>query len=260
MLHRVGILGEKQMPPLARNTIDKAAVNVIQDWILSLPAAKTVRGLRAEYFGSINLTDLKLVRTDSSVNFDWGLGTPISALTRDGFSVRWSGQIETVFSENYTFYTTSDDGVRLWVDDKIVIDNWTDHGPTENSATMGLQSGRKYNLRLDYYEATGGAQMRLAWSSPSQARQIIPAARLTSSMDPSVGPSPPVLRLETVTGPPWRLVVDADEAANYSIEASTDLMEWTELERFLNRTGLMEFQDLETANRHLRFYRALIKP
>lgn len=260
MLHRIGLLGENQMPPLARNTIDNAAVSVFRDWILGLPPAQTVRGLRAEYFGNINLTDLKLLRTDSSINFDWAAGAPIPALPRDGFSVRWSGQVEPVFSESYTFYTTSDDGVRLFIDDKLVIDNWTDHGPTENSATMNLQSARKYNLRLDYYEATGGAQVRLAWSSPSQARQIIPASRFTSPLDPDIRPSPPVLRLETLAGPSWRLVLDADEAANYSIEASEDLREWTELERFLNRGGLMEFHDLDAANRHLRFYRATIKP
>jgi hypothetical protein len=78
------------------------------------------------------------------------------------------------YSETYTFYTTSDDGVRLWVNGQKLVDNWTNHGPTENSGTIALAAGQKYSIVLEYYENTGGAQIQLAWSSASQVKQIVP--------------------------------------------------------------------------------------
>ena len=64
-----------------------------------------------------------------------------------------------------TFFTSSDDGVRLFVDDILVVDNWTDHGSVEDCGTLTLVGGQKYNIRLEYYENGGGGQIKLAWAS-----------------------------------------------------------------------------------------------
>jgi hypothetical protein len=96
----------------------------------------------------------------------------------DNFSVRWSGSVAPRYSEPYTFYTASDDGVRLWVNDQLLIDNWTNHSATENSGTITLQAGQKYALKLEYYERGGKAVAQLGWSSPSQAKEIIPQSQL----------------------------------------------------------------------------------
>ncbi len=82
-------------------------------------------------------------------------------------------------SETYTFYTTSDDGVRLWVNGTQVINNWTDHGPTENSGTIALTAGVPVDIKLEYYENGGGAQIHLSWSSPSVAKQAVPQSALS---------------------------------------------------------------------------------
>jgi hypothetical protein len=86
--------------------------------------------------------------------------------------------VQPVYTETYTFYTQSDDGVRLWVNGKLLIDNWTDHAATQNSGTITLTAGQKYSIKMEYYENSGGAVAKLSWSSPSQAKQVIPKARL----------------------------------------------------------------------------------
>jgi hypothetical protein len=86
--------------------------------------------------------------------------------------------VQPLYSQTYTFYTTSDDGVRLWVNGVQVINNWTDHGPTENSGTISLAANQKYNITMEFYENGGGAVAKLSWSSASQPKQIIPQGQL----------------------------------------------------------------------------------
>jgi hypothetical protein len=138
----------------------------------------TGTGLRGEYYDNADFTAFKISRVDATVAFDWGTGSPDATLAADTFSVRWNGQVQAQISETYTFYTNSDDGVRLWVNGVKLIDNWTDHAPTENSGTIALTSGTKYNIRIDWYENGGGAVAQLLWSSPSTPKQIVPKTQL----------------------------------------------------------------------------------
>jgi hypothetical protein len=135
-------------------------------------------GLRGDYYNNVDFTAFVLTRTDLGVNFDWGTGSPDPSIGVDTFSVRWTGQIQSLFSQTYTFYTTSDDGVRLWVNGVQLVNNWTGHSPTENSGTIALTGGAPYSIQMDYYEDGGGAVAKLSWSSPSQPKEIIPAIRL----------------------------------------------------------------------------------
>ncbi len=135
-------------------------------------------GLTGDYYDNMDFTAFALTRTDATVNFNWGSGSPDPAIGADTFSVQWTGQVEPMYSETYTFYTTSDDGVRLWVNAQLIIDNWTDHGPTENSGTIALTAGVKYDISMDFYENGGGAVAELRWSSASQAYEIIPQTQL----------------------------------------------------------------------------------
>lgn len=99
---------------------------------------------------------------------------------RTHFSVRWSGWIEPRFSEEYTFYTLSNDGVRLWVDDRLVIDHWNEHSQAEDSGNMRLEAGQKYPIRLEYFQATGDALIHLQWAGASQPRSIVAEDYLTT--------------------------------------------------------------------------------
>ena len=134
-------------------------------------------GLYAEYFDESDFTSLKRVRTDSTIDFDFGAGAPAD-LEPDTYSIRWTGQIESLFSEQYTFYTTSDDGVRLWIDGQLLIDNWTLHAATVDTATFSMEAGKKYDIRMEYFENEGNSIARLEWSSVSQSREIIPRSQL----------------------------------------------------------------------------------
>lgn len=140
----------------------------------------TGSGLTAQYFDNVNFTALKATRVDATINFDWGSSVPSgSGLTSaDTFAVRWTGFVQPQYTGAYTFYTTSDDGVRLWVNGQQLVNNWTNHSATENSGTVTLTAGQKYDVRLEYYDNTGGAVAKLSWSHASQAKQIVPASRL----------------------------------------------------------------------------------
>ncbi len=136
-------------------------------------------GLKAEYYDNRDFTNLKLTRTDAAVNFNWGKGSPDSLIGADTFSARWTGQVEAKYNETYTFYTTTDDGVRLWVNGQQIINKFVNQSSTEWSGAIALQAGQKYDIKMEYYENTGNAVAKLSWSSASQTKQIIPESQLS---------------------------------------------------------------------------------
>ena len=141
----------------------------------------TGTGLLGEYFNNRDLNaPIVLNRTDATINFDWGNGSPASGtINTDNFSVRWTGKVEAPVTGNYTFSTLSDDGVRLWVNGTMLVNNWTGHGPTtDNGPSIALTSGQKYDIRMEYFEYTGGAVAKLVWAYPNQSQQVIPQGRL----------------------------------------------------------------------------------
>ncbi|MBA3441147.1 MAG: hypothetical protein H0T92_14885, partial [Pyrinomonadaceae bacterium] len=95
------------------------------------------------------------------------------------FSVRWTGSIEPKFSEEYTFHTFSNDGVRLWVDEQLIIDNWTEHSVKEDTGKVTLKADRRYQLKIEYFYTGGAATMKLWWASPTQALEAIPSNQLS---------------------------------------------------------------------------------
>jgi hypothetical protein len=136
-------------------------------------------GILAQYFNDPNLGHLALTRVDATVAFSWNGSRPAAAVGPHNFSVRWSGQVQPLYSEVYTFLTISDDGVRLWVNGQLLINNWTDHKPTRNSGTIALLAGQLYDLELEYYENNRGkAEAWLMWSSASQPLEVIPRSQL----------------------------------------------------------------------------------
>ena len=149
-------------------------------------------GLRGDYYNNADFTSFALTRTDAMVNFpSWGSGSPDPSIGADTFSVRWSGQVQAKYSETYTFYTKTDDGVRLWVNDQLLIDKWVTQGGTEWSGTIALTAGQKYKIVMEYFESDGGAEATLGWSSASQLKEIIPQANLYPTIDNDTTPPTP---------------------------------------------------------------------
>ena len=96
-------------------------------------------GLTGQYYDNSDLTALTMTRTDATVDWDWGSGSPGGGIASGTFSIRWTGQLKPSVTGDYTFYVNSDDGVRLWVNNSLVIDNWTDH--TAASESAGVSTG-----------------------------------------------------------------------------------------------------------------------
>jgi glucose/arabinose dehydrogenase len=166
----------------------------IQNWTLNTTATPIVptgggtngtgTGLRGEYFDNIDFTNSKVVRTDSRVDFNWANGSPDGAIANDTFSVRWTGQIQAKFGEEYTFYTTTDDGVRLKINGQTVVDRFVNQASTTATGKITLAANQKYDIVMEYFENTGKANASLEWSSTSQGRQVVAATQLYSTPPP----------------------------------------------------------------------------
>jgi hypothetical protein len=158
--------------------------------VWSFTTAKIGGGVKGQYFKGMNFESLVLTRIDPQINFNWGdPGGPDPSVGVDQFSARWTGEVEAAFTETYTFYTNSDDGVRLWIGGQQLVNNWTDHGTTENIGKIDLVAGNTYSLQMEYYENGGGAVAELRWSSPHTPKQLIPQAALSPPVKAS-GPTP----------------------------------------------------------------------
>ena len=124
-------------------------------------------GLRANYFNNITLSGNPVLSRTEAVDFNWASGSPGSGVSSNNFSVRWTGTVYAATTGSYRFQTSSDDGVRVWVNGVQVINNWTDHGATTNtSAAISLTAGQFVTIKVEYYEKGGQAVMRLRWQTP----------------------------------------------------------------------------------------------
>jgi hypothetical protein len=138
-------------------------------------------GLLGEYFNNADLTGLVLTRTDGTVDFTWGNGSPDPSIGADTFSVRWTGYVLPAHASgalSYTFRTSTNDGVRLWVDGQLLVDDWTGGPLRSNSGSISLNAGEYYPIDIEFYENTNTAEAHLFWGSPQLPEEIVPAARL----------------------------------------------------------------------------------
>ncbi len=130
---------------------------------------------RGEYFNNISLSGYPLlVRGDPAIDFDWGLGAPAPGLPADRFSVRWTRTLD-LGAGDYTFSATADDGVRLWVDGRLLVDQWHDHAATTYTAHLFLSEGY-HVIQMEYYENLERATAKLSWgiSPPPPPPTLLP--------------------------------------------------------------------------------------
>jgi hypothetical protein len=149
-------------------------------------AAIEVHGLKGEYFsmsapGARDFADLGGVSLDPQINFP-GLAATFESLTgrAEHTTARWTGMIEAPATGDYTFYGIGDNGFRLFIDGKPVIDHWEpDWDREQTSAPVRLTAGEKLEFRLEMFQDFGGANMFLRWSSPSMGKQLVPESAFT---------------------------------------------------------------------------------
>ena len=127
-------------------------------------------GLRGEYFNNDSLQGQPaLVRTDEKIDFHWGAGSYAPNGPEDRFSARWTGFFTPRSDDDYKFYVSADDGVRLFINDKQVIDDWQRHSETLDTYSTHLEKGKSYKIRLEYFEAVGTATVRFGIAAATKA-------------------------------------------------------------------------------------------
>jgi hypothetical protein len=167
------------------------------------PVVGTGDGLLGAYYPNRHLFGTPaMTRVDGHIDFDWvfithmehlydtgqtnwgalvsACQTAIGMPRSDQFSVRWTGELQAQFSEPYTIYASSDDGVRVWLNEQLIIDDWTCHQATEKLAAVNLVAGQRYLLRVEYFQNHQEASVKLSWSSPSTPKRVIPRSQLYS--------------------------------------------------------------------------------
>ncbi|MEU5716306.1 LamG-like jellyroll fold domain-containing protein [Streptomyces sp. NPDC020403] len=154
-----------------------------------------VHGLKGEYFamsapGARDFAKLGAVALDPDINFPGLTGAFESATGRtEHTTARWTGQIAAPETGDYTFSAIGDNGFRLFIDDKPVIDHWVpDWDKEQTSAPVALKGGEQHSFRLEMFQDTGGANMFLRWSSPELTKQIVPESAFTPPADFEVYP------------------------------------------------------------------------
>jgi YD repeat-containing protein len=127
------------------------------------PPSNDKSGWRGEYYDNAVLAGgPRLIRTDADLRFDWGAGSPGSEIPRDQFSARWTRGIHFDGGQ-YRFTITADDGVRVWLDDRLIIDRWTVTSVQTHQVLLKVDGGW-HNVRVEYFEAGGLAAVTLRWA------------------------------------------------------------------------------------------------
>jgi hypothetical protein len=189
-------------------------------------------GLLGNYFVDCNLANLVMTRTDAVISFNWNTQSPVpSDNTGDVcFSVLWTGYIQPPTSGTYTFSVTlggTDEQVRLWVDDRFIIDTWSPLVTTSVSlsGTVQLISNTLFDIKLQYRDSSvNNAAITLAWQGPSVASSTIPSTRLFTRLQPLKGspftvaasPAATCASTSTARGPGLSLAT-AGAAASFTI-------------------------------------------
>lgn len=132
----------------------------------------TQHGLQAEYFNNIKLQgEPVLRRKDAGVNFAWGFGG-VSPQLKENYSARWIGVISPAETADYLVGFTGQDGYRVWVDNELLVDDWTPHRPsTTTTKAIHLEKGHSYALKIEYFQTVRSAEARLVWGIPGREEE-----------------------------------------------------------------------------------------
>jgi beta-glucosidase len=149
------------------------------------PPSGTGSGLQGQYYDNTDLSGSPAVtRTDPNVDFTW-TGSPADGVPATNFSTKWTGTLNPPKTDSYTFGLTSDDGSRLFINGKQVIDNWRDQAATTETAQVQLTAGTPVQIEVDYYQAGGDATVTLGWQPPGNDL-VTQAAKLAKKSDVAI--------------------------------------------------------------------------
>jgi outer membrane protein OmpA-like peptidoglycan-associated protein len=163
---------------------------------LPLPATPTVEGLRGDYYNGRNFERKVLSRVDQRLDFNWQPGNPVGpGIDQEAFSVRWTGKLYAPSEGTYNFIVNTDNGMRVWVDGRLLMADWDVYTLNTFKKEMRLAAGRYYDLKVEYNNFKGPAVFRLAWEYPMEGtatsglphytpEDVIPAKYLSTQPPP----------------------------------------------------------------------------
>lgn len=146
--------------------------------------AGPTHGFRADWFDQFH--DLVLTRVEPRAGFAATEAAPIPEVEGSFYSARWTASVDVDRAGTWVFHTTSDDGVRVFVDDKPVIDNWTNHFAADDEGRVELPAG-PHDVRVEYYQWDLGATLELTWGLAGEPLAPIPTERATPRSTPPAG-------------------------------------------------------------------------
>ncbi|UOQ78913.1 PA14 domain-containing protein [Hymenobacter sp. 5516J-16] len=168
---------------------------LLSSWTLAQHQAGS--GLRGQYYEGKKFEKLVLTRTDAAIDFNWTVGpsgnhfvSPGPGVPGEYFSVRWAGHVYAPVTGVYTFQIATDDGMRVWIGGKKVLDSWHDQPVTVSTTHLKMKAGSYYALRVEYYQSDRDSRALLAWQLPDfntfNEPQPIPAANLYSTLPTNI--------------------------------------------------------------------------
>ena len=179
-------LGDKVQIIFAKGVIINGDTKPLEDKLFFKDKGLKENGIKAEYFDNKNLSGnpIKVV-DDKQINFEWGNGSPFNDFSKNNFSVRWTTYLKPPVSGEYELLATTDDGVKLYLNDKLLINDWVDHATTTSSCKINLENGRPYKMVMEYYENGGGAVAKFGWNLPGE-NQITKAVYAAKNSDATI--------------------------------------------------------------------------
>lgn len=135
-------------------------------YLSTLENGKTVEGLKGDYFDNIKLSGKPTVeRIDKQVKFGWTLFSPHKDLPYDWFSVRWTGQLKAPKTGVFNIGIEGNDGYRMYLDGKLIIDNWQKQSYKTILKEFSFEEGKTYDIKIEFFEAAGNTKIKLVWDA-----------------------------------------------------------------------------------------------
>lgn len=166
--------GIKRKVSNATRVLDALGTSLTGEIVLPVPSSsllspndKNIHGLKGEYFANKDLQGAPAAtRLDAQLNFDWYTNSPVPELPTDNFSARWTGSIVAPTSGTYQLGARADDAVRVYLDDKLLVENWHDGNAKTFTKPVEMEANRAYKIRIEYYERYANATAKLVWTPP----------------------------------------------------------------------------------------------
>lgn len=161
---RLGARGTARYAP-GPGRLARTSLAVPPEFLSHDSAGASVAGLHGEYFDNIALAGTPAItRSDATLDFAWTLGGPSRAVPKDWYSARWTGILRVPESGSVRLGIEGNDGYRLWLDGRLVIDNWRKRSNGAAMVPVRLERGRAHAIRVEYFETTGNGHVRLSWN------------------------------------------------------------------------------------------------